>query len=38
MSAAMYVGRVGPLTMALAVGERLTHRDHRYPEGKLAVG
>ena len=38
MSAAMYVGRVGPLTMALAVGARLTHRDHRYPEGKLAVG
>ncbi len=38
MSAAMYVGRVGPLTMALAIGARMSHRDHRYPEGKIAVG
>ncbi len=38
MSLAMYVGRVGPLTMALAVGERLSAKTYRYPEGRMAVG
>lgn len=34
----MYIGRVGPLTLALAVGERLQPQGFRYPEGRLAVG
>lgn len=35
---AMYVGRVGPLTLALAVGERIQPQGFLYPEGRLAVG
>ena len=38
MTALMYVGRVGPLTLALAVGERVGSRSYRYPEGRMAVG
>ncbi len=38
MTFLMYFGRVGPITLALAIGERLTLRDFRYPEGRLAVG
>lgn len=34
----MYLGRVGPITMALAIGERLVGKAYRYPEGKIAVG
>ncbi|MFZ9887079.1 MAG: TrkH family potassium uptake protein [Myxococcota bacterium] len=34
----MYFGRVGPLTLALAIGERATPRTYRYPEGRVAVG
>lgn len=34
----MYVGRIGPLTLALAVGERRTAQGYRYPEGNIAVG
>ena len=33
----MYVGRVGPLTMALAVG-RPKPGKYRYPVGEIAVG
>jgi len=34
----MYAGRVGPLTLALAVGSRSIGGDYRYPEGKIFVG
>jgi trk system potassium uptake protein len=34
----MYMGRVGPLTLALAVGERVKQQGFQYPEGRLAVG
>lgn len=34
----MYFGRVGPLTLALAIGERVVPRGFRYPEGRMAVG
>jgi len=38
LTIAMYFGRVGPLTLALAVAERQTSRAYRYPEGRVAVG
>jgi len=38
LTAAMYFGRVGPLTLALAVAEKQTSRAYRYPEGRVAVG
>ena len=34
----MYIGRVGPLTMALAIGRRFRPRAYRYPDCDLAVG
>ncbi len=34
----MYVGRIGPLTLALAVGERRALGGVRLPRGSLAVG
>jgi trk system potassium uptake protein TrkH len=34
----MFVGRIGPLTLALAVGERAERTALRYPEGKIMVG
>ncbi|MFZ9890163.1 MAG: potassium transporter TrkG, partial [Myxococcota bacterium] len=34
----MYLGRLGPLTLALAVAERPVSRGYRLPEGHLAVG
>lgn len=34
----MYFGRVGPLTLALAIGQRTLTKGYRYPEGRLAVG
>lgn len=34
----MFFGRVGPLTLALAIGERVAARGYRYPEGRVAVG
>jgi len=34
----MFVGRVGPLTMALAIGERMRTNVYRLPKGQLAVG
>ena len=34
----MLVGRVGPLTVALAIGEKIQARNYRYPEGRIAVG
>jgi len=38
MTGLMYIGRVGPLTLALAVGARAVPKTYRYPEGKMAVG
>lgn len=34
----MFAGRVGPLTLALAVGGRTTRGTYQYPEGKIFVG
>ena len=34
----MFVGRIGPLTLAFAVGERGRRVSLRYPEGKIVVG
>lgn len=34
----MYIGRIGPLTMALAVGGRRARRGFQYPEERIAVG
>lgn len=34
----MFMGRVGPLTLALAFGQRLKHSKARYPEEKVLVG
>lgn len=34
----MFVGRIGPLTLALAVGEREEFARYQYPEGKVIVG
>ena len=34
----MFAGRVGPLTLALAMGGRASRGNYRYPEGKLFIG
>jgi len=34
----MFVGRIGPLTLALALGERRQRGAMHYPEGKIMVG
>ena len=34
----MYLGRVGPLTVALALTNRKNKADYRYPEGKILIG
>jgi len=34
----MYVGRIGPVTLALAVAERHSKGEVTYPEGKVVVG
>lgn len=34
----MFAGRVGPLTLALAVGGRAARGIYQYPEGKIFVG
>jgi trk system potassium uptake protein TrkH len=34
----MYAGRVGPLTMAFAIGYNKTHRRYKYSEGHISVG
>lgn len=40
MMAMMFIGRLGPLTLAIAVARRTTHAQSmiRYPEGKILVG
>jgi len=34
----MYAGRIGPLTLALAVGEQATRAPFHYPEARILVG
>ena len=34
----MYVGRIGPLTLALAVGEQAYRASFHYPEARILVG
>lgn len=34
----MFIGRVGPLTLAMAVGERTQAKQYSLPEGRIAVG
>ena len=34
----MFMGRVGPLTLALAIGASETKADYKYPEAKVTVG
>lgn len=34
----MYVGRVGPLTVALALAQRAQPARYRYPEGRVKIG
>jgi len=34
----MFIGRTGPLTLALALGEHEEKANIRYPEGKVMVG
>lgn len=34
----MYLGRIGPLTLTLALGRRMQGHAVRYPEGKVVVG
>ncbi len=36
--ALMYMGRIGPLTLALAIGERMRPKGYQFAEGRLAVG
>ena len=35
---AMFIGRLGPLTLAYAMNNRRTQPLYRYPEGKLMIG
>ncbi len=34
----MFFGRVGPLTLALALGQKVKHGKYRYPKEKIMVG
>jgi trk system potassium uptake protein TrkH len=34
----MFVGRIGPLTLALAIGENRAQAAYKYPQGDVAVG
>jgi trk system potassium uptake protein TrkH len=34
----MFAGRIGPLTLAMAIGERTRSRQYSLPEGRIAVG
>lgn len=38
VSLTMYAGRVGPLTLALALSNKRSSRNIKYPEGKVLVG
>lgn len=34
----MYIGRLGPLTLAFALAQKTVKQKHRYPEDKLLIG
>lgn len=34
----MYIGRIGPLTLTLAIGEKLHSADYRYPAARIQIG
>ena len=34
----MYIGRIGPLTLVLAVGENQNKNPAKYPQGKIMIG
>jgi trk system potassium uptake protein TrkH len=34
----MFIGRIGPLTLTLAIGEKFRRVEYRYPEARLMVG
>jgi len=34
----MFAGRIGPLTLAMAIGERTRAKKYSLPEGRIAVG
>jgi trk system potassium uptake protein TrkH len=34
----MYIGRIGPLTLALAIGEKKSSQGYLFPQGRLVVG
>ena len=34
----MYLGRVGPMTVMLAITRKKRKRDYRYPEDKILIG
>ena len=34
----MFVGRIGPLTLALAIWEKRSQAAYKYPTGDVAVG
>ncbi|MNL57988.1 Ktr system potassium uptake protein B [compost metagenome] len=34
----MYIGRLGPLTLAFALAQRNVKQKYRYPEDKLLIG
>jgi trk system potassium uptake protein len=36
--AMMFIGRIGPLTLAVAVARRRERARVRYPEGKFLIG
>ncbi|MBY0518312.1 MAG: TrkH family potassium uptake protein [Bacteriovoracaceae bacterium] len=38
ISAVMFIGRVGPLTLVLAVGQNVSATRVRYPESKVLIG
>ena len=34
----MFAGRIGPLTLAMAIGERTRTKQYTLPDGRIAVG
>jgi len=38
LSVTMLIGRLGPLTLAFALGSRNVKRGYRRPEGKMMIG
>lgn len=38
ISLTMFIGRLGPLTLAYALGPKAEKELYRYPEGKITIG